>query len=447
MISTGGSWSVVVLVGAFGLQFFTAILTYGTGFIHLSLLEVYKESDATTSIVGSLFINLMSVTGPLTSYIIDRIGCRVTASLGGILLVVGLIGSHFASSLWALIVTYGIISGLGIGLALIPCPVSVGFAFPKHSGIAMGITTAGVGMGMLASGPIMQYLLDTYGLRGTFLLSAAIASHTIPCGMLLRTPHSKIQKQGKTEERFAYLKTYLTLLKTPAYMCVLLGAVLWNIAYAVIMIHLPNYVVLSGSSRKEASFLFTVIGIGTVLSRIVIGLAIGPNGLDPLLLNFGLSACMGALIVTFPLFVNLSSGPMVFASLYGIYSGGLLVFTVPLCLEIVGARRLNSAIGLWFFLIGLGSLTGPPLIGLVYDITGSFGLSYILSGFCVLLAALLTLVATFWRKLLKNVEEVSPNAEFQLSKECNFTAQDRELSPRDHLDKLITEKNEFASLK
>lgn len=187
MISTGGSWSVVVLVGAFGLQFFTAILTYGTGFIHLSLLEVYKESDATTSIVGSLFINLMSVTGtpnayqytqcprkrksityvkthpvvipgfsltaeindlleikyqcfrfqistcvclillikllsktyfylhlgPLTSYIIDRIGCRVTASLGGILLVVGLIGSHFASSLWALIVTYGIISGLG----------------------------------------------------------------------------------------------------------------------------------------------------------------------------------------------------------------------------------------------------------------------------------------------------------------------------------------------
>lgn len=63
MISTGGSWSVVVLVGAFGLQFFTAILTYGTGFIHLSLLEVYKESDATTSIVGSLFINLMSVTG------------------------------------------------------------------------------------------------------------------------------------------------------------------------------------------------------------------------------------------------------------------------------------------------------------------------------------------------------------------------------------------------
>lgn len=61
-------------------------------------------------------------------------------------------------------------------------------------------------------------------------------------------------------------------------------------------------------------------------------------------------------------------------------------------------------------------------------------------GFCVLLAALLTLVATFWRKPLKNVEEVAQNAEFQLTKECNFTAQDKELSPLEQLDKLISEK-------
>lgn len=254
-------------------------------------------------------------------------------------------------------------SGLGIGLALLPCIVSVGFVFPKHNGIAMGITTSGVGMGMLASGPITQYLLDTYGLRGTFLLSAAIASHIIPCGMLLITPYNKNQKKEKTNERFAFLQTYLTLLKTPALMCVLIGAVLWNIAYAVIMIQLPNYVVLSGSSKKEASFVFTVIGIGTILSRITIGLAISPNGLDPLLLNFGLTACVGALIVTFPFFVKFSSGPMVFASLYGIYSGGLLVFTVPLCLEFAGVQRLSSAVGLWFFLLGMGSFAGPPLAG------------------------------------------------------------------------------------
>jgi MCP family monocarboxylic acid transporter-like MFS transporter 6 len=129
------------------------------------------------------------------------------------------------------------------------------------------------------------------------------------------------------------------------------------------MVHLPNYVVHAGFSKDEASFMFTVIGIGTILSRLSIGLAIGPSGLDPLLLNFGLTAFMGGLIASFPLFITYSLGLMVFASLYGVYSGGLLVFTVPLCLEMAGMDKLTSALGLWFFLQGVGSFIGPPLAG------------------------------------------------------------------------------------
>lgn len=79
-----------------------------------------------------------------------------------------------------------------------------------------------------------------------------------------------------------------------------------------------------------------MIGIGIVFLRIVIGLVIGFNGFDLLLLNFGLSVCMGVLIVIFLLFVNFLLGFMVFVFLYGIYSGGLFVFIVFLCLEIVG---------------------------------------------------------------------------------------------------------------
>ena len=281
-------------------------------------------------------------------------------------------------------VTWFFFSGVGIGLALLPCPVSVGFVFPDHSGLAMGITTSGVGIGMLVSGPITQYLLDTYGLSGTYLMSAAIVSHVIPCGMLLKTPLKKNQTPVASKHIIEYLKTYIKLVKTPAYMCVLVGSILWNIAYSVITIHLPNFVVQNGSTRSEASFLITLIGIGTILSRLTVGLATGPNGLDPLLLNFGLTALMGTVIVTFPLYVIYPTGPMIFALLYGIYSGGLLVFTVPLCLEFVGMQHLNSALGLWFLLLGLGSLIGPPLAGnnyfwmlvLIYTASMTFNLNY-----------------------------------------------------------------------
>jgi cyanate permease len=227
----------------------------------------------------------------------------------------------------------------------------------------MGITTSGIGLGMLASGPITKHFLDTYGLRGTFLFLAAIVSHIIPCGMLLRIPPNKELRTVRKEDRYAYLKTYISLLKTPSYMFVLLGSVLWNIAYVVIMVHLPNYVVHAGFSKDEASFMFTIIGVGIILSRLTIGLAVGPGGLDPLLLSFGLTALIGGLIASFPLFITCSSGPIIFASLYGVYGGGVLVFTVPLCLEMSGTERLSSALGLWFFLQGVGALIGPPLAG------------------------------------------------------------------------------------
>ena len=63
MIPAGHRRSVVTLVAAFGIQFFIGVLIYGTGIIHLSLLDVFQRDDASTSVVGSLFVNLMSMTG------------------------------------------------------------------------------------------------------------------------------------------------------------------------------------------------------------------------------------------------------------------------------------------------------------------------------------------------------------------------------------------------
>lgn len=50
--------------------------------------------------------------GPVASYFVNRWGCRLTAVAGGMLLVAGLIGSYFSHSLWVIIATNGILSGL-----------------------------------------------------------------------------------------------------------------------------------------------------------------------------------------------------------------------------------------------------------------------------------------------------------------------------------------------
>ena len=63
MSTVGCGRAVGVLLAAFGIQFFIGVLVYGTGIIHLSLLDVFQRDDGITSVVGSLFVNLMSITG------------------------------------------------------------------------------------------------------------------------------------------------------------------------------------------------------------------------------------------------------------------------------------------------------------------------------------------------------------------------------------------------
>ncbi|XP_062583671.1 monocarboxylate transporter 12-like [Saccostrea cucullata] len=292
-------WAFVVLFAACGIQLFTAIFTYGSGVMHLYLLDKYRKDDATTSVIGSLFVNLLSVFGLLASYFINKWRCRFTSLIGAIILFLGLTSSSFASSFWILVITNGIISGIGVGLALLPALFAVGVNFEKHSGVAHGMCQAGLGIGMTLSGPFMEYLLREYGLR--------------------------------------------------------------------------------------------VIGIGTIISRLVVGVAIGPGGLDPLMLNVALTACMGVVIGTFPFYISSNSGYIIFSVMYGVVSGGLNVFTVPLCVSLAGKEYLSEALGIWFLLLGLGSLIGAPAAGFIFDRTGSYAYSYFIMGMLVLLASFLSL--------------------------------------------------------
>ncbi|XP_061194777.1 monocarboxylate transporter 4-like [Saccostrea echinata] len=406
-------WAFVVLFAACGIQLFTSVFTYGSGLMHLYLLEKYKKDDATTSVVGSLFVNLMGVVGLLASYLINKWSCRLTSLIGAIMLFLGFTSSSFVNSFWILVLTNGIISGIGIGLALLPALVAVGLSFEKHSGVANGMFTASIGVGMTVSGPFMEYLLNAYGLHGTYLLSGAITSHLIFFALLLRTPEKQVDVLRSKEVHL--LQSFKKLLTTPFFMLVLSGSVLWNISYSAIMIQLPKYVLLNGLSQKAASLSFTIIGIGTIISRLLVGVAIGPGGQNPLLLNVGLTACMGAVIGTFPFYASFTSGYIIFSVVYGVVSGGLNVFTIPLCVSLAGKEHLSEAIGMWFLLLGLGSLVGPPAAGLIFDMTGSYAYSYYIMGIMVLLASSLSLAVVLCQRRRKKDQNRDTSSQFNIS--------------------------------
>ena len=78
------------------------------------------------------------------------------------------------------------VAGLGAALSFTPSVGHVALYFEKRKILAVGITTAGAGVGSFMSAPLITFLLDEYGLRGTFLIVGGVVLNLCVCGSLYR---------------------------------------------------------------------------------------------------------------------------------------------------------------------------------------------------------------------------------------------------------------------
>ena len=80
------------------------------------------------------------------------------------------------------------VSGIGIGLSYVPSLVIIGSYFEKRRALANGMAFAAGSAGTFVSPPLIKYLLDSYGLDGTFYILGGIVFHVSVAGMLFRPP-------------------------------------------------------------------------------------------------------------------------------------------------------------------------------------------------------------------------------------------------------------------
>ena len=146
--------------------------------------------------VGSVGLAFIFSLGPLTGSLVDRFGCRITAFVGGISCVSGLLLSSLATSIAILYVTYSVLFGFGSSCMFVSCYVVTSLYFNKRQSIATGIIASGSGIGVLAVAPILQVLLDNFQWRKTYRITAGIFS--VVCFLCL-TFDPTVVKTGREE--------------------------------------------------------------------------------------------------------------------------------------------------------------------------------------------------------------------------------------------------------
>lgn len=110
----------------------------------------------------------------MVSALTNKYGCRAVCIAGSIIGCAAFVLSTFSPNVNILMLTYGVMGGLGFGLIYLPAVVCVGYYFETKRSLATGIAVCGSGFGTFAFAPLATMLLEKYDWRGANLILAGL---------------------------------------------------------------------------------------------------------------------------------------------------------------------------------------------------------------------------------------------------------------------------------
>lgn len=202
-----GGYGWVVVFASLMVSLIMDGVSFSFGLIYTELLAYFGESKSKTAWIGSLFIAVPLLCGPIMSNLVDRYGCRKMTIIGGTVATIGFVISSYCTSVEQLYLSFGILSGLGLGVGYVTVVVSIAFWFDKKRTFATGIGASGTGIGTFLYAPLTQWLLDNFGWRGTTLILAGTLFNIVVMGALMRDPDWMIE-ESKLESRSQSMLTF-----------------------------------------------------------------------------------------------------------------------------------------------------------------------------------------------------------------------------------------------
>jgi len=160
-----------------GVSFITLALAYGVWYsfsvFFVALLKEFGWSRSTAAGAFSLFIIIHSSMGPLVGRMADRFGPRRVIVLGSFSLGVGLALCSLMSTWWNFYLFFGIITAAGVGsIGWVPNTTIIQNWFKANRGLAIGIISSGIGVGIFICVPAIQHLISRLGWRMAYRIMA-----------------------------------------------------------------------------------------------------------------------------------------------------------------------------------------------------------------------------------------------------------------------------------
>jgi OFA family oxalate/formate antiporter-like MFS transporter len=332
----------------------------------------------------------------------DRLSPRLVATIGGVLVGLGMILASFMTTPLGYVIGFGILTGAGIAFAYAAAtPPAVKWFPPAKTGLVVGIVVSGFGVAPVYAAPLSSWLIARFGLANAIMfLGAAFLVVVASLAQLLKTPPpgyvppgtSTLPNPSGAARRDEY--SPLQMLRTWQFW------LLWFMyacgAGAGLMIISKLAEIASVQAGIELGFvLVAILAVGNGAGRIIAGMLSDRIGrMATMLICFSSQA-----VLILMLSQTTANSPLantvvlaIVSALIGANYGANLALFPSVTRDYYGIKHLGMNYGLLFTAWGFGGFLLALLAGKVYDETGSFNFAYYCSAGLLVLAAFVTFV-------------------------------------------------------
>jgi len=342
----------------------------------------------------------------------DKLGPRITAIIGGVLVGLGFIWISQSTAYLSWVLGFGVLVGAGIAFGYSSAtPPAMKWFPPNKTGLVAGIVVSGFGLASVYIAPLAKYLLSAWGLQGAMLFfGLAFMVVVSSLSLLLVNPPTGYQPPGfecrrrndcehhkKAREEFIDKEVPpLQMVRTPTFW--LLWLVYFIGAGAGLMV-IGSLAGMAKSSMGSAAFVaVAILAVGNAAGRVVAGSLSDKIGRARTLAGiFAFQALLMFLAIPVTAGSN-AAAIVIVATLIGFNYGANLAIFPSFTKDLWGIKNFGVNYGILFTSWGIGGFVMSRASQVIMAKTSTFANAFQTAGILLLIGGALTF-------LIKNEKE------------------------------------------
>ena len=375
----------LVVAGFIALSLSTGILINSVGQFILPIHNDMGYSVGAVSLAFSIICAGVIFSATLIARFIDKFSPRLCMAISTAILSLFALIISFTTSIWQFYVCTAMMGLAFTGLHTLPVSVMINNAFSeKRKGFAISIAFSGSGVGGMVFNPIFNFLVDSHGWRMGFAVIACIYF----IGGLVIVWLAKVPKTTINESEYMEIEVserydvdpsqnitvkdfeYKDAIRSRQFKLLVFSMMIVNGSGSATMMHSVPYMTNIGINSSKASFYISIFLLILAGSKLLMGLLCDKIGV-------GRSVKIGVacFALAMGLMLCLLISPWFYLLFFFIGGIGISTPTVtaPLMVSyLFGNKDYTRIFGATVIFTGIGNTVFPFIMGLIFDLTGSY---------------------------------------------------------------------------